>query len=377
MKQVLIIEDDKVITNMYQQLLKAAGFSVEVAADGKLGLEKLAAHRPDIVMLDFMMPVLNGLEVLKRIRADTQYRDLPVLVFSNSTASDTVNELRQAGATQVLIKANSTPKKVIEMIHNMSVPQENKNSAAPASADDEFQAELRKSCLEEGLAAMQSIQSVFQALAKNPSDAAVLQDLYRQIHSVAGNSGLAGLQTISRVSAALEALLKELGEKPDRVTPSVLRTAAQSIDLLARLFEHPLPAEKDQLPSANILALDDQDVALRAVSHSLEKANLKPTCVQDPVTALKIVAEKQFDLVISDIEMPGMTGLEVCSKLRTMPNYQKVPVVFVTTLSSFEHRAQACLSGGNDLIAKPFLFSELAVKALTLLLKSRVGQSES
>ena len=61
-----------------------------------------------------------------------------------------------------------------------------------------------------------------------------------------------------------------------------------------------------------------------------------------------------------------MNGFELCTKLRTLPAYKKTPVVFVTSLNDFESRANSTMSGGNDFIAKPFLFIELAVKALVL-----------
>jgi DNA-binding response OmpR family regulator len=78
---------------------------------------------------------------------------------------------------------------------------------------------------------------------------------------------------------------------------------------------------------------------------------------------------------VLDIQMPGLTGLELCAKLRALPNYKKTPILFVTSASDFEHRAKICRSGGNDVIAKPFLATELALKALTLIVKSKTAAS--
>jgi CheY-like chemotaxis protein len=69
--------------------------------------------------------------------------------------------------------------------------------------------------------------------------------------------------------------------------------------------------------------------------------------------------------------MPVMTGLELCAKLRAFPNYKKSPILFVTSATDFQHRAEICRSGGNDVIAKPFLVTELGLKALTLIVKSK------
>jgi DNA-binding response OmpR family regulator len=70
--------------------------------------------------------------------------------------------------------------------------------------------------------------------------------------------------------------------------------------------------------------------------------------------------------------MPNMSGFELCAKIRTLPQYAKTPVVFVTGLNDLENRANSSMSGGNDFIAKPFLFIELTVKALVHVLRSRM-----
>ena len=86
-----------------------------------------------------------------------------------------------------------------------------------------------------------------------------------------------------------------------------------------------------------------------------------------------MLAEKRFDLIILDVDMPVMNGFELCTKLRALPAQTKTPVLFVTGLTDFESRARSTLSGGNDLIAKPFLFMELAVKALTHVLRGQLA----
>ena len=70
--------------------------------------------------------------------------------------------------------------------------------------------------------------------------------------------------------------------------------------------------------------------------------------------------------------MPNMNGYELCAKIRNLPAYKKTPVVFVTSLNDLEARANSTMSGGNDFIAKPFLFIELAVKALIYVLRGQL-----
>ena len=87
--------------------------------------------------------------------------------------------------------------------------------------------------------------------------------------------------------------------------------------------------------------------------------------------ALTILKENTFDLIFLDAEMPGLNGFELCQAVRKLPNNENTPVIFVTSLTNFEVRAQSSLAGANDLIAKPFLMMELAVKSLTYLLRPR------
>jgi CheY-like chemotaxis protein len=100
----------------------------------------------------------------------------------------------------------------------------------------------------------------------------------------------------------------------------------------------------------------------------------RPKGTEDPASALQMLKEKHCDLVLLDIEMPGMDGFELCKRMRALPGYQRTPVIYVTAHSDFEYRAKSVLSGGNDLIAKPVFPIELAVKAVTHLLKSRLAE---
>ncbi len=196
-----------------------------------------------------------------------------------------------------------------------------------------------------------------------------LQELYERVQALGSNPILTRLPTIAHVLAAFEQLLRQLVDKPDCLNQSVQRTMAQTVDLLCGLFDG--DGREVDLVMARALAVDDQQMALRAVMNALEKANLKSQALSDPGAAFSVAQEWQFDLIVLDIEMPGMSGVELCAKLRTLTNYKTTPILFVTSATDFEHRAEVCRSGGNDLIAKPFLATELCLKALVLIVKSK------
>ena len=399
MKKMLIVEDDQIVGNIYRHKFQVEGFQVALATDGEAGLIAVKEIKPDVVILDLMLPKLNGVEILKKMRAEPTTKSIPVIVLSNAYLSSLVQEAWKAGANHCMIKASCTPKQLIELVNRTlgappaaqapapdpALPKSAQAPAAtsakkprpPGSLEDDtaFQTELRQTFLRSAPDHVAQLRGMLQAFIKSEGDTARLPrlfTLYRQVHSLTSNSAVSGLTSVAKMSSALEALLKELYEKPKNLNASTMRTVAHTIDFLAVLLEHSSTQDPDSFPPPNIMVVDDEAISRRAVIYALEKANLKCVSVEDPKTALTMLAENRFDLIFLDVDMPGMSGFELCAKLRVLPAHARTPVVFVTGLTDFESRARSTLSGGNDLIAKPFLFMELAVKSLTLILKSQL-----
>jgi DNA-binding response OmpR family regulator len=397
MKKILIVEDDQIVANIYRNKFSVEGFQVEIALDGHAGMEKLRSFRPDAVVLDLMLPKMTGVEFMKQVRSDAEFHQLPVIVFSNTYLTNMVQEAWKAGATKCLSKANCTPKQVIEVLRstlsNGGTPENGKapaalpdsaaapdrNAASPAPATASSEAESQNDLLESfvsGLpATLAALRNQLQGMMKADSEATRLkqvQELYLRIHTLTGNAAIVGMLPIAQMSDALEALLKELFEKPKNMNASTIRTVASAVDFLGILFNRRNSFSKQQFPAPNVLVVDDEAISRRAVTYALDKAKLKSVSVEDPLAAFDLLSKTNFDLIVLDVDMPGMNGFELCTKLRTLPAYKKTPVVFVTSLNDFESRANSTMSGGNDFIAKPFLFMELAVKSLVYVLRSRL-----
>src|SRR5204862_3464805 len=137
-------------------------------------------------------------------------------------------------------------------------------------------------------------------------------------------------------------------------------------------FTHGTSVDKQEIPNAEILVVDDEAISRRALAHALERAKLKCETIDDPKAAIEKLDKNKYDLIFLDVDMPGMNGFELCTKLRSMSPYKETPVIFVTSLNDFESRTNSTMSGGNDFIAKPFLFMELAVKSLMHLIRARL-----
>jgi len=116
MKKILIVEDDQLVATAYRKRFKDAGWDPEWAPDGVEGIKAVGAIKPDVVLLDLLMPRLDGIEVLKYIRAHPELKNLPVVVFSNSYMTNLIENAWRAGADQCLMKASTTPQALFDAI---------------------------------------------------------------------------------------------------------------------------------------------------------------------------------------------------------------------------------------------------------------------
>lgn len=116
-KIILLVDDDAMIVRMYQRKLEHDGFKVNLAFNGAEGIEALKKEKPDIVLLDIMMPKMNGIETLKAIKADPAYKNLPVIMLTNlGDRPDDVENCKKLGAADYLVKANVSLPQLVEKI---------------------------------------------------------------------------------------------------------------------------------------------------------------------------------------------------------------------------------------------------------------------
>lgn len=137
MKKILIVEDDQLVATAYKKRFTEAGYAVEWAPDGLEGIKMVSAVKPDVVLLDLLMPRLDGIEVLKYIRAHPDLKNLPVVVFSNSYMTNLVENAWRAGADQCLMKASTTPAQLFDVVNKAiqkAAARANAPAATPAAA---------------------------------------------------------------------------------------------------------------------------------------------------------------------------------------------------------------------------------------------------
>ncbi|MFH1401371.1 MAG: response regulator [Parcubacteria group bacterium] len=118
-KIILIVEDDKFLRELMAQKLIREGFNISEAVDGEEGLKKIKEEKPRLVLLDLILPGIDGFEVLSKIKEDPEISQTPVIILSNLGQREDVERGLKLGATDYLIKAHFTPGEIIEKIKNI------------------------------------------------------------------------------------------------------------------------------------------------------------------------------------------------------------------------------------------------------------------
>lgn len=115
-KKVLLVEDDQMIRTMYESKLKQAGYSVTSVDNGADGLRLALEEKPDIILLDVILPQVDGFSVLEEIRSNKDMKSLPIIMLTNLSTEEDKEKGKSLGATDYFVKASFTPAQMVEML---------------------------------------------------------------------------------------------------------------------------------------------------------------------------------------------------------------------------------------------------------------------
>ena len=118
-KKILIIEDEENLKFLLAQKLTGEGFDVEEAIDGEKGMKKVKENKPDLILLDLLLPGIDGFEVLSRLKRDSGLESIPVIIISNFSQEGEVERGLKLGAIDYLIKANLTLDQIVESVRKV------------------------------------------------------------------------------------------------------------------------------------------------------------------------------------------------------------------------------------------------------------------
>ena len=117
-KKILLVEDDDFLVDIYTTKLYQAGFTVDVAKDGEQALSKIKEEKPDLVLLDIVLPKIDGWQVLKKIKTDPKTKDVKVVVLSNLSEKEVLEKLKDVSFDKYLLKASHTPSQLLREIED-------------------------------------------------------------------------------------------------------------------------------------------------------------------------------------------------------------------------------------------------------------------
>jgi DNA-binding response OmpR family regulator len=402
MKRVLLVDDDALVLRTYRDRLSAHGIQVNTASSAGMAFSILRSARPDLVVLDLMMPEVCGVEVLNFIRSEVRLAETPVVVLANDYRNDLGRHAARLGVEKAFLKAQCSPPVLMAAIDEMLQPvlavagrsepvKDTVTSPHTPSADAGTTAEADQSgqlgaeepgvegganLLADAAAIRAALRELFQLLAREsrsgPEQEDRLQDLFWKVHFLAGEAARTEFAQLAQATAVFDALLQALIENPGRLGPSVLRTLGSLVDLVGLLLQLACDSLLRAPLAARVLVVNDELRGNGIVIDSLHQAQIDVCSTDDSLAAWQWIHREHFDLVLLDIEKPVLNGFELCKRLRMVPGNETTPVIIVSSNDNVDNRARSTLSGAADLIAKPFLPQELAARVVMNLVRKQM-----
>ncbi|MBN6188337.1 response regulator [Aneurinibacillus sp. BA2021] len=423
-KRILIIDDDEALLASVHQVLSLAGFDVEVLSDASTGLDEMLNKQPDCIILDVMMPELNGFNVMRRIRSDAQRQFTPVLFLT--AKSDIEDKYRgfQLGADEYLTK----PFQFEELMLRIKTLISRVETYRSLSLRDSLTGLYNRRYL------IERLQELFVSYARKPHDISLAimdLDYFKQVNDTYGHS--CGDTVLKSFAAFLQSRLRDSdivtrygGEEFIVLLPDT--SAEQALEVLNRLREDfgrheihcddvrifqtfsggiaQLGKEGEDIPKLiqqadqalylakykgrnrmclaseveaageealrkKVLIADDDLIIHSILEHQLEDTGWELYFAHDGHEVLDLVNNVTPDMFILDGIMPGMNGLELCTSLRKQTRFAKTPIIMLTGRSGEDEVAVALDTGVDDYIVKPFSPIELKARMSRLFVRMK------
>jgi DNA-binding response OmpR family regulator len=397
-KRILLVNDDRLLLRIFREKLEEQGFLVETARELENAQKAFETNLPDAIVMDLVFQSGNAFDFIKGIRATGAGAKVPILLLP-SVLTRLGEAGIVAGATSCIPHGGDPLEAVVDAVNRSlgsQVPAPPADPAKPtgfferrrmarkaqdvgsakvagAAADASKPFDLRtKSILSNAVEAINEMRHCLPGISTASPELSALHNLWNLAHAFALKAAFLSSRPLGRLVDALDILLHELNEAPEDLNPSTVRTVGQALDFLSTITT---PGSMERLtdPSAaNLLVVDDEDSARRFISSALEIAGLSTDCAASPSRAIEKLEGSRPDLIFLDVGLPEMNGFELCTKIRAVEAHKKTPIVFITGMATFQNKAKASLSGGNDFVGKPFNLPELGVKALIWLFRGQL-----
>jgi DNA-binding response OmpR family regulator len=402
----LVVDDDLLSRHALSLALSKAFSKPDVAEDGETALKQIRNQEYDVIFLDVEMEGMDGFELCTRIRETALNRTTPVVFVTGhedfgarakSTLSGgndlmgkpflifevTVKALTLATQTRLQTLTPTTPvadtppavtasPRMLSPTTTIIATTNPVTRPVAAMPDD-----LTKSFLVRAKNIIHQLKEICRKLPAaetNEEQQSLLAEGFLLINSLVSSDRDRIIHPAHQVSTALEALFRKLLEDPNHSSISTLGTITAAVGIIDELSEPGWRADLALNPPISILVVDDDLVSRRALTIALQTMFKRPITADSGETALKLADENSFDVIFLDVIMPEMDGFQTCAKIREMIQNRNTPILFVTSKNDAETKEEILLSGGDDLLGKPFLNAEITLKTLTFALRARINR---
>ncbi len=372
---ILLIEDDPAFARILADMIHRKGYRVLAAADGESGLALARQYRPTGILLDVMLPGMDGWTVIERLKADETTRHLPVHFIS---ATDEAGRAHELGAVGFLTKPVSREAIGTAFERLLHFAEGRTRHLLIVDDDADSRVAVRSMLRREGVV-IDEADSAEEALRKTG------QTRYDCIVLDLGLPGMSGMDLLERLSGTADGvppvviysgrdLSREENLKLRQYTDSIVVKGARSPERLldeVSLFLHSIqhaprragakPPIGDELKGRSVLLVDDDMRNLFALSKVLRGWGLLVTLAQDGHKALTALEDNGApDVVLMDIMMPGMDGYEAIRAIRAQPPFAQLPIIALTAKAMRGDREKCLEAGASDYLSKPIDIDKLA-----------------
>ncbi len=377
---ILVIEDDPVFARILADMVRRKGYRVLVAADGESGLQLAHHHTPTGILLDVMLPGMDGWTVIERLKENPATRHVPVHFIS---AVDEASRGRDLGAVGFLTKPVSREAIGAAFERLLHFAEGHMRHLLIVDDDADSRAALRTLLRREDVT-IDEAGSAEQALEQ------VNDTHYDCIVLDLGLPGMSGIEFLEQLSASGKVppvviysgreLSREESLKLRQYTDSIVIKGARSPERLmdeVSLFLHSFqggqqrratvaPAtqaapDSGQLRERKVLLVDDDMRNLFALSKVLRGWGMHVTMAQDGQKALKVLDEHDdTELVLMDVMMPVMDGYDTIREIRGQPRFLRLPIIALTAKAMRGDREKCLEAGANDYLSKPIDIDKLS-----------------
>jgi len=375
---ILIVEDDPAFARILADMVHRKGYRVLAASDGESGLQLALRYRPTGILLDVMLPGMDGWTVIDRLKSEPSTRHIPVHFIS---AVDEASRGRELGAVGFLTKPVSREAINGAFERLLHFAEGRTRHLLIVDDDSDARAAVRTLLRHDGVVIDEagSGEDALALVQGNDYDCVVL-DL--GLPGMSGSELLEQLADSGRIPPVVvysgRELSREESLKLRQYTDSIVIKGARSPERLmdeVSLFLHsmqngaahpqrgtaPQPAASDQLRDRKVLLVDDDMRNLFALSKVLRGWGMQVTMAQDGQKALKMLAEDPgSELVLMDIMMPVMDGYDTIRAIRAQPMFARLPIIALTAKAMRGDREKCLEAGASDYLSKPIDIDKLA-----------------